>query len=484
MKHTKIFLALSLAALMALSSVTALAEGTASDSAADTAAAQMQTPPALPDGSFPGGPGGPGGPGLEQPPEKPDGGMGFPGGTPPEMPGGQDGPGGGPGGFGGGDSAPSEYAAASTLTESAEGTAYTSSSDSENAVLVSGSTVTLTDATVTKTGGSDGESADFYGINAAVLAKGGATLTLENAVITSDGTHANGVFSYGTGTTVNVTDTAITTAGNNSGGLMTTGGAALNAVNVTVSTAGNSSAAIRSDRGGGTVTVQGGTYETAGQGSPAIYSTADITVSDAVLNAAASEAVVIEGGNSVTLNSTVLRGSDHVLNGQSTVKTNVLIYQSMSGDAREGNSAFTMTGGAMTALTGDMFHVTNVTTTISLNGVAFTPAADSSVFLSASADAWGNSGSNGGHVTLKLTTQEITGDLTADALSSLAVSLSDHSSLTGAVNSANASQDVSVTLDGTSVWTLTGDSYVTSFTGDMAQVNLNGFTLYINGQAQ
>ena len=82
---------------------------------------------------------------------------------------------------------------------------------------------------------------------------------------------------------------------------MTTGGATLNAENVNVSTSGNSSAAIRSDRGGGTMQVTGGTYQTAGVGSPAIYSTADITVTDATLHASASEAVVIEGGNMWTL---------------------------------------------------------------------------------------------------------------------------------------------------------------------------------------
>ena len=103
--------------------------------------------------------------------------------------------------------------------------------------------------------------------------------------------------------------------------------------------------------------VTGGTYQTAGVGSPAIYSTADITVTDATLRASASEAVVIEGGNSVTLENVDITGSNTVLNGQSTYKTNVLIYQSMSGDAREGASEFTMTGGSMTAQTGAMFHV-------------------------------------------------------------------------------------------------------------------------------
>ena len=33
------------------------------------------------------------------------------------------------------------------------------------------------------------------------------------------------------------------------------------------------------------------------------------------------------------------------------------------------------------------------------------------------------------------------------------------------------------------VLAFTGDSFITSFTGDMANVNLNGYTLYVNGQA-
>ena len=388
-------------------------------------------------------------------PELPDGQNGMPSG----MPGG---PGGMPGGMGGPgmESGAAEYTAANTLSESADNGTYASDTDGENAVLVSGSEVTLSGASVTKTGSSSSESADFYGNNAAVLAVDGATLTLADATITSDGGHANGVFSYGSGTTVNVTDTVIETSGNNSGGLMTTGGGTLNAENVTVETVGNSSAAIRSDRGGGTVNVSGGSYGTAGVGSPAIYSTADITVSDASLRASASEAVVIEGGNSVTLNGVDITGSNTVLNGQSTVKTNVLIYQSMSGDASEGTSTFTMTGGAMTAETGAMFHVTNTTATITLENVDFTYAEDSAVFLDASADSWGKTGANGGSVTLNLVDQDITGAILTDSVSS-----------------------VTVNLDAASTWTLSGDSAVTALNGDLSQVDLNGYTLYVNGEA-
>ena len=424
-----------------------------------------QTPPDMPQGQQPTD--------GQTPPDMPQGQQPTDGQTPPEMPDGQQpGP--------GGNDAPTEYAAATTLTEDSADGEFASTNGDENAVLVSGDTVTLSGATVSKTGDSDGESADFYGINATILATDGATLNVTDAIVTSDGAHANGVFSYGSGTTVNVSNTTITTTGNNSGGLMTTGGATLNAENATVSTAGNSSAAIRSDRGGGTVTVNGGSFETSGVGSPAIYSTADITVSDATLSASASEAVVIEGGNSVTLNGVDITGSNTTLNGQSTVNTNVLIYQSMSGDAADGNSTFTMNGGTMTAETGDMFHVTNVTTTIDLTGVTFVNAEDSATFLSATADSWGNSGSNGGNVTLNLSSQSVTGDIEVDAVSSVALNLADASDYTGAIKSEGS---VTVTIAEGCTWTLTGDSAVSSFEGDLSSVNLNGYTLYIDGVA-
>ncbi|MBR2528716.1 MAG: hypothetical protein IKE58_09650 [Blautia sp.] len=317
-------------------------------------------------------------------------------------------------------------------------------------------------------------------MNAAILAHNGAELTVSNANVNTDGAHANGVFSYGSGTTVNISDSTITTSGNNSGGLMTTGGASLNATNLTVNTSGNSSAAIRTDRGGGTVTVAQGSYSANGVGSPAIYSTADITVSDATLEAANSEAVVIEGGNSVTLTDVALSGNNATLNGQSTTKTNVLIYQSMSGDAQAGNSTFTMTGGSLTSGTGAMFHVTNVTTQINLTDVSLTQAADSDDFMILSADSWGNKGSNGGNAAVNLSSQEAEGNILVDSISSLSLSLQDSSSYTGAVNSSNQGK-VSVTIEDGSVWTLTGDSYITSLDGDLSSIDLNGYHLYIDG---
>ncbi|MCR4588559.1 MAG: hypothetical protein K5682_09160 [Lachnospiraceae bacterium] len=364
---------------------------------------------------------------------------------------------------------------AQEVSSDVSGTTYTSSTDEENAVLVDGNSVTLTNISVNKTGEASGDEADFYGVNAAVLATNGATLTITDSEVTTNGAHANGIFAYGEGTTVNVSDTVITTSSNCSGGIMTTGGATMNASDLTITTSGGSSAAIRSDRGGGDVNVEGGTYKTSGSGSPAIYSTADITVEDATLTATTSEAVVVEGGNSVTLVNCNTTGNN-TKNSQSSEYKNVLIYQSMSGDASNGTSSFTMTGGSMTANNGHMFFVTNTTCTINLSDVDFTYADGD--FLRAAADAWGNSGSNGGQVTLNVTDQDIDGDITVDESSSLNFYLVD-SDYEGAISGGG---EVYVQLDADSEWVLTGNTEIAALTCDEDAIDLNGYTLTVNGE--
>jgi hypothetical protein len=42
---------------------------------------------------------------------------------------------------------------------------------------------------------------------------------------------------------------------------------------------------------------------------------------------------------------------------------------------------------------------------------------------------------------------------------------------------------VNVKLDSTSTWTLTADTYITSFDGDASNIVSNGYTLYVNGVA-
>ena len=359
---------------------------------------------------------------------------------------------------------------------------YENSEDGGHAIEVSGEEASYSNIAVNKTGDSSGDEADFYGENAAIYAYDGATLTLSEIVVETDGTHANGVFSYGEGTTVNISDSFIETSGNCSGGLMTTGGGTMNAENLNIHTTGNSSAAIRSDRGGGTVNVTGGSYITDGKGSPVIYSTADITVSDAYLESTSSQGIVVEGQNSVTLNNVELVAENDSKNSdKSDYYQAVMIYQSMSGDADEGLASFTMNGGSLLNKNGDIFFVNNTVAAISLSDVTITNEDTDGVFLRAEAAGWGNEGSNGGHVTLNASKQTIDGNILVDDISSLNLYLSDSSLFTGSINTDGEEGEVYVELDEGSTWILSEDSYITSLTCDADSIDLNGHKLYVNG---
>ncbi|MBR0464953.1 MAG: hypothetical protein IJJ23_11340 [Clostridia bacterium] len=412
-----------------------------------------------------------------------------------------------PGGFGGG-TAPGgqtsavEYAAAAEITSSTaeSGGSYSSAAADESALIIdTDQDVALTDPTVSKTGDSDGgDNCNFYGLNAALLVMGGSTATTTGGTITSDASGANGVFCYGgnggqngaegDGTTVVISDTVITTTGDGSGGIMTTGGGTTYATNLTVTTSGRSSAPIRTDRGGGTVVVDGGSYTSNGLGSPAIYSTADITVSNATLVSNLSEGICIEGMNSVTLTDCDLTASNTATNGNATFLDSVMIYQSMSGDADSGTSSFTMTGGSLTSLSGHMFHVTNTHAVISLSDVELINEG-SDVLLSVCDDGWSGASNT---AELIADAQSLSGTILVGDNSTLTLTLANGSSFEGTISGeiVNAKGTtvstevgaVSVVLDDSSTWTLTADTYVTSFEGNTDNI-LGDYTLYVNGEA-
>ena len=293
----------------------------------------------------------------------------------------------------------------------------------------------------------------------------------------------------GDGTTVYIEDVTIKTSASGSGGIMTTGGGNMVAKNLTITTSGQSSAPIRTDRGGGYVTVTGGSYTSNGLGSPAIYSTADITVENASLTSNLSEGVCIEGKNSVALTDCTLTASNTKTNGNAQFLDAIILYQSMSGDSSTGTSSFSMTGGVLNNTSGHLFHVTNTAAVISLNGVTINDSGDG-VLLSVCDDGWEGSSNI---ATLNASGQTLEGDILVGSDSTLTLNISNSSTFTGNLsgtitNASGTSKStslgtVNVSLDSSSKWYLTGDTYVTSFDGTAANVITNGYTLYENGTA-
>ena len=480
-----IVILLSAAMLLSLMACGSTAADTASDDAeSETAFADVstETPPEKPDDEAPAMGDG------ETPPEKPDG-------TPPDGANGQPGdpPDGAPGGFGGSGEV-TQGTSANTISEDSTVTGttyYTSTGDDENALRVDGATVTLDGITVDKSAGatSNTEDGDFYGMNAALLATNSATVTIQNATVTSSAQNGNGVFSYGSGTTVNISDSTITTSADNSGGIQTTGGGTTNAENLTVTTSGNSSAAIRSDRGGGTVNVNGGSYTSNGYNSPAVYSTAAITVQNAKLTANNSEALVIEGKNSIALTNCTVSGNMSSTKGSSSSENvhTVMIYQSMSGDADVGTSEFSMIGSSLIGKNGDLFYITNTHCILTLSDVTLKNEDADGYLLrvvgNSASHGWGTAGSNGAQVEFTADAQALEGNILVDTISTLNLTLKNGSTFTGTIHIADnaeggtaVSDNAVVTIESGCTWTLTGDCTLTSLTNN-GKINFNGYTI-------
>ena len=401
--------------------------------------------------------------------------------------------GGGMGGPGSQSQGVDSYTAVNTYSEdtSLDGDSIASSGTDENAVLVdSGANVSIKNATITRdseesTGGDD---SSFYGVGAAVLATDG-TASVSDTTITTDAKGGAGLFAYGDGT-IYAADSTITTQQDTSGGIHAAGGGTLYAWDLDVTTNGQSSAAIRSDRGGGTMVVDGGTYTSNGVGSPAVYCTANIAVNNATLTANGSEAVCIEGLNSLHLFNCALSGNMDD-DDQNDCTWGVIVYQSMSGDSEVGNSTFQMTGGTLKTGNGGLLYTTNTECTLTLDSVDITYAPDSEFFLRCTGNdnqrGWGQTGSNGSDCLFTAINQEMQGDVIWDSISDLDFYITDNSVLTGAFvddetyagNGGNGY--CNVYLEEGCTWTVTGDSTVTSLESEGDIVDTDGKTVSVVG---
>lgn len=403
-----------------------------------------------------------------------------------DMGGGQGGPGGQASGVDSYDAA-NEYSSDETVSD----TTLESTGTDENAALVSnGAEVTLSNDAISRTSSDSqgGDNSSFYGVGAAVLATDG-TAYVKGSTVTTDSKGGAGLFAYGDGT-VYAADTDITTQQDTSGGIHAAGGGKLYAWDLNVETNGESSAAIRSDRGGGTMVVDGGTYTSNGVGSPAVYCTADIAVNNAELTANGSEAVCIEGLNSLRLYNSNLTGNMSDDDQNDTTWT-VILYQSMSGDSEVGNSTFQMDGGTITSKNGGLFYTTNTECTITLKDVDITYNDDNEFFLQCTGNnnqrGWGQSGANGSDCNFTADSQDMKGNVIWDSISDLDFYMTNGSTLEGAFvndesNAGNGGDGYcNVVIDKDSTWTVTGDSTITSLSNTGTITDADGKTVSIVG---
>lgn len=158
-----------------------------------------------------------------------------------------------------------------------------------------------------------------------------------------------------------------------------------------------------------------------------------------------------------------------------------------SGDADSGTSLFSMTGGSLTSLNGEVFHVTNTNAVIDLTNVSITDKDSDNVLLTVTNDGW--SGADNIAV-FNADSQKFEGSIIVsnttvkdDNSSKLTLNLTNSSVFEGNINTSESDKGiVNVSIDASSTWKLTADSYVTSVTGSGC-IDYNGYILYVDGTA-
>lgn len=348
-------------------------------------------------------------------------------------------------------------------------------SDQNSFIGKNKATITIDSSVFDKTGNtSNDDNSNFRGQNAVALGIEGSQTSIKNSNITSSSIGSNAVFATDEGSIINIENTNIHTKGDSSRGLDATYKGTVNGKNLTITTEGAHSATLATDRGEGTITAEAAKLITSGEGSPVIYSTGNIMVNNVNGIANNSEIGVVEGKNSITLtNSNVTGYKDN----------GFMLYQSFSGDAESGIARLKAENNTLTThATGAFLYVNNTTAEVDLSNNAISMPNTSTLVKAAADSRWGKTGENGGHLTLRASNQELRGNIMADSISTIALDMTNGSSLVGAVNTDNTAKEVTVKLSKDSSWTLTGDSYVESLTNEDTtgeNIHLNGYKLVV-----
>lgn len=364
---------------------------------------------------------------------------------------------------------------------SSDGESFTATEADQNAALVqNGGTLTLENALLQKSGDdTDGDRCNFYGVNSILTAVGeGSSATVSNSSLTATSAGSNGIFATD-GATVTVSDTSIDTTADNSRGLDATYGGVITADNVDITTAGDHCAGIATDRGGGTITAVDSTVSTQGSGSPILYSTGDIEVENLTGTASGSQIAGMEGLNTICIENSTLTSSITGKTASDPIANGIIIYQSTSGDAEAttGSTAtFTAKNSTLSSAiqSGSMFYLTNTSANITLQNTKLDFDSSQATLITAcgnDSNNWGQAGSNGATVKVKAINQTLEGDIVADTISSINLTLTKGSTWTGSAiiqdnDSATTTTEspISITVGKKSSWIVTGDCTVSNLT--------------------
>lgn len=323
---------------------------------------------------------------------------------------------------------------------------------------------------------SDVSKSDRNGLNAAVLVNWLSNLKMENSEVTTIGKGANGVVATGPRAVITMSDSKVTTSMDRSKGILVSDGGEIIASNLKIETGGYKSSAVATDFGAGNIYIKNSNLKTMGEDSVGFYATSNIVAENVNVTCENSEGAVTDGSGTIELTNVSI---------ETGKKRGVMMFYTGPETKFMTTGVFKMTGGKLKVKEGPAFYVLNTNSEIVLQNVDL--SITSGVLLNASIDEFSELGQEGGKVEAKagnakmtLINQIANGDIFANEGSSVSLEISGNSVYTGTINSQNTGAKIDVTLDASSKWILTGDSYITSLNVVSEEcIEKNGFEIYI-----
>ncbi|MCF0258386.1 MAG: hypothetical protein HUJ54_00870 [Erysipelotrichaceae bacterium] len=347
--------------------------------------------------------------------------------------------------------------------------------DQSSLLVKDGGSATLLSAEIYKSGAGDGDQCLLYGINSAILVRQDSVLNMMASEIQASGESAAGISCTGNDAYARVSDSKITTLGSRSAGIQAMYHGTLSASGLQIYTSGELSPAMNV-RTGSSLSLQTGLMQTKGAGSTLLQCAGTAQISNLNGNALNGNVGTFYEGASVEMRGNTMSASGYLPEDETgamfllTQDPNIVrarpvkLLLSSSSVAVNAGSAYA--GAPLIKTAGTDFDVTLEQNSLKLS---------SGILLS----------QNGGKGTLTLSGQYAGGSVDLSDDGNLNLVLGSGSTLAGSVNSAGSKGTVRLKLDRTSKLVLTGDCYVDSLENEdelNSNINLNGFTLYVNGQ--
>lgn len=353
---------------------------------------------------------------------------------------------------------------------------FDSSEPDISAVLVADQgTLELREGRLTKSGNTTSQAnSSAYGLNSILLACGGSSVSIKNTTFHSSAAGSNAVFAAGKGTKIRLAKFKINTTESLSCGLHAVCGGTIVASNGKITTKGAKCAPVYASGEDNVIKVRNTTLRASGKGSPCIYSAGTVTCTNTSGSAASSQIAIVEGDSKITLKDCILQGAGN---------HGILLRQSSTEQTATEEAVLKAADSKLTTTSkGPMFYITNTKASSVLeNSSLYFSSGILAKVSGKGTDSAKSSEKSGGDFTLKGIGQVFKGDIICDAASSVSLVLTDRSSLKGAVNHSGKAKSASVSLDQSSFWSVSADSYVTELMNQKASCSnilSNGNTIY------